>query len=127
MVTYSTNWMGPVSIEWYRERGLTHVATKTVRSELVAELMNLPVGAEYKQEDLTEYYCGGRIDIYGLSEEDYYCGKDEYGIGIMKARDWAEFGDWLDELNTEELESYEWLIENFENHYGQKISWAPKL
>lgn len=26
MITYNTNWMGPVNLDWYRERGFTMIA-----------------------------------------------------------------------------------------------------
>ena len=48
MITYSTNWMGPISTHWYRERGLV------------------------ENENITTYYCAGRIDI----RDDSKCGYD---------------------------------------------------
>lgn len=41
MINYSTNWMGPISLNWYMERGL-----------------------DYEKDR----YCCGRIDIYGTDD-----------------------------------------------------------
>ena len=55
MVTYSTNWMGPINIHWYRERGLLE-----------------PDGVSTKIS-----YSAGRIDIRD-SNKSGYSGWDEY-------------------------------------------------
>ena len=76
---------------------------------------------EYKS--YTESYSCGRIDIYGLDNEEYWGGKSEYSLGVMRTEDWNAFGDWLDELETPSLHAYNELICNFEKDYGQKIRW----
>ena len=58
--------------------------------------------------------------------EEYYCGQSEYGVAPMRTEDWNALGDWLDELKTEALLSYNELIEQFETHYGKKIRWADE-
>jgi hypothetical protein len=67
-VTYSTNWMGPISLSWYRKRGLL----------------------EEGSVEPTTYYCAGRIDIRGLDPEEYWNGWDEYGVAPMHGEDWGE-------------------------------------
>lgn len=101
-VTYSTNWMGPISLSWYKERGL------------------LKEGSV----EPTTYYCAGRIDIYGLDENEYYNGQHEYGLRPMHGEDWNALSDWLDDLETDELMSYGDLIEAFQLWYGKSIRWA---
>ena len=132
-VTYWSNFMGPISMHWYRERGLTHMVEKTCESELIrnalrtSKILNYPeieIGDTYELEEITVHYAGGRIDIYGLDPEKYYAGKDEYGLPVMHCEDWNALSDWLDDLTTDTLLSYNELIEQFEQHYGKKIRWA---
>lgn len=99
MISYSTNWMGPVSTKWYEDRGI-------------------PEGVDYS--------CG-RIDIYGLDEEEYWCGRHEYGVAPMLNEDWNALSDWLDELETYELTTYEELIHQFEHYNGKAITWSTGL
>ena len=101
MISYSTNWMGPVNLHWYKERGLLEAdgVTPTIR------------------------YSAGRIDIRDDTKEGY-AGWDEYSVAPMHGEDWNALGDYLWDLTTEELLSYNTLIEQFETHYGKKIRWA---
>ena len=99
MITYSTNWMGPINLNWYRERGLL----------------------EEGSVEPTTYYSAGRIDIRGVPDEPWGL---EYGVEPMHGEDWNHFSDWLDDFETEELVSYNTLIEQFETHYGKRIRWA---
>ena len=114
MITYSTNWMGPVATRWYEERNIPFVMKKTSDKLLPA--------VEYK--DYLESYSCGRIDIYGLDEEEYWCGKHEYGLAPMRTEDWNAFSDWLDEMDTDELWSYDKLIEHFQYYNKADIRWA---
>lgn len=114
MITYSTNWMGPVATRWYEERNIPFVMKKTSGKLLPA--------VEYK--DYLESYSCGRIDIYGLDEEEYWCGKHEYGLAPMRTEDWNAFSDWLDEMDTDELWSYDKLIEHFQYYNKADIRWA---
>ena len=108
-ISYSTNWMGPISIKWYRDHGLTRQVWKKVESDMVEEIIT--------------YYAGGRIDIRGLDDVDSYNGWHEYSVPIMHGEDWNKFSDWLDDLMTDDLLEYEQLIEMFENDTGCKIRW----
>ena len=101
MISYSTNWMGPISLHWYEERGLLEEdgVTPTIR------------------------YSAGRIDIRDDSKSGYD-GWDEYSVAPMHGEDWNALSDYLWDLTTEELLSYNDLIEQFETHYGKKIRWA---
>ena len=114
MISYSINWMGPVSTRWYEERDIPFVLKKTSGKIL-------PV-VEYK--DFLEDYSCGRIDIYGLDDDTYWCGKSEYSVAPMRAEDWNKFQDWLDELQTETLLTYKELISRFEKDYRKHIRWA---
>ena len=114
MISYSTNWMGPVSTRWYEERDIPFVLKKTSGKIL-------PV-VEYK--DFLESYSCGRIDIYGLDQQEYYAGKKEYGLAPMLTEDWNALGDWLDNIEDEYfVMTYKELIRQFEDHYGKPIRW----
>ena len=117
MISYSTNWMGPVSTRWYEERDIPFELRKTSGKIL-------PV-VEYKH--FLESYSCGRIDIYGLDEDEYWCGKSEYGVAPMLTEDWNAFGDWLDNIKDESLITYKELIRQFEEHQGQPIRWSTGL
>ena len=102
-VSYSTNWMGPVSLHWYAERGLLEDDGVTPK---------------------VQYSCG-RIDIRDSSKEGYD-GWDEYSVAPMHGEDWNALGDFLWDLESEELIPYKELIEQFEAHYGKKVRWADE-
>ena len=114
MISYSTNWMGPVATRWYEERNIPFEIRETCGKLLPK--------TEYKH--FLESYSCGRIDIYGLDEEEYWGGKHEYGLAPMRTEDWNNFSDWLDEMQTEELWSYEELIEHFQYYNKADIRWA---
>lgn len=99
MITYSTNWMGPISLEWYKKRGI---------------------------HETYEVYAGGRIDIRGLDCNEYYDGRHEYALPVMNGESWNKLSDWLEQLETDELISYEQLVEMFEVEHG-KIVWASDV
>ncbi len=114
MIHYSINWMGPISTKWYEDRNIPFVMKKSKGVE------PFPV-REYK--DFLESYSCGRIDIYGLDDQEYWCGKHEYGVAPMRSEDWDAFGDWLYNMQTEEIWSYEKLIEHFQYYNKADIRW----
>ena len=103
MITYSTNWMGPVSLRWYEERGLLEAdgVTPTIR------------------------YSAGRIDIRDDSKEGYD-GWHEYSVAPMHGEDWNDFGDWLEGFQTHELWEFDNLVAHYEAASGKKIRWADE-
>jgi hypothetical protein len=126
MIRYSTNWMGPVSIAWYQERGLTKMAVHSVDNKFTAELRQLNIGDTFLREEILEQYSGGRIDIRGLDHDDYYAGQSEYSLPTMHGLSWNLFSEWLDDFTSEELVPYEELIDRFETETGHTIKWAPE-
>jgi len=126
MITYSTNFMGPISIEWYRKRGLTHKVSKVLEYGRRFYPKGLGPGDVWEYDEITTHYCCGRIDIRGLDEEENYGGWGEYGVAPMRTEDWNALSDWLDELETYELTTYEELIDQFEHYNGKSIRWADE-
>ena len=127
MISYSTNWMGPVSSEWYRARGLTEIVTRTVDTEAISELFGKPIGETFELEEITERWCGGRIDISGLNEKEFYCGMSEYGLEVMDQQSWYLLTEWLDEFESDFLLTKTDLINKFERETGHKIRWAKDV
>ena len=116
MIRYSTNWMGPISTNWYKERGLLRpISRKIIEEGDVSEIVEYEVTTEQS---------GGRIDIYGVPDEHYPL---EYGLPVMHGEDWNALSDWLDTVETDDLWEYEHLIEKFEEYYGKKIRWADDI
>jgi hypothetical protein len=124
MITYSTNFMGPISTQWFVERGLTKKVKRIHRSNIIAVSKGARVGDEYEIDELTENYAGGRIDIRDDSKEGYD-GWNEYAVKIMHGEDWNALSEYLDGLETETLLDYDELINQFESQYGNSIRWAP--
>ena len=122
MITYSTNMMGPYSLDWYRERGLMIKTTKVVETPLMAELLKKPIGTSYEVEEVTKSYACGRIDVYGLDEKEYYGGMSEIAVPPMHIDDWYDFSDWLDEFSTDTPCTLVELVEEYEQE-NSKIRW----
>ena len=114
MITYSTNWMGPIATRWYEDRNIPFEIRETSGKILPK--------TEYKH--FLESYSCGRIDIYGLDESEHWGGKSEYSVAPMRTEDWNKLSDWLDELETYELATYEELIDQFEHYIGKAIRWV---
>lgn len=66
-----------------------------------------------------DYWAAGRIDIRGIPDDPY---GDEYGLSAMHMEDWCKLRDWLVTYKTEEVVSYETLIESYEKD-NPKIRW----
>jgi len=94
MITYSTNWMGPIYTKWYEDNNIT-----------------------------SQSYSGGRIDIHGLCEEDHWGGQSEWGVNLMKSESWDMLTEFLDNYKTENLVGPDVLIGEFEKETGHKIEW----
>lgn len=100
MITYSTNWMGPINLYWYEERGLLEADGVTPKIQ----------------------YSAGRIDIRDDSKPGYD-GWNEYSVAPMHGEDWNALSDFLWDFESEALIPYDELIELFEAEYGKKIRW----
>lgn len=115
--------MGPVSIEWFRKRGLTKKVSEVLKEGRIVYPEGLGPGDTWEYDKIATYYSCGRIDISGLDEEEYYNGSHEYSLPVMHSEDWNALSDWLDRLSGEKVVPYESLIMLFEAQYGRKIRW----
>jgi len=50
----------------------------------------------------------------------------EYSLPVMNIIDWEDFSEWLDELETETLLSFNELVAQFEQTVGKKIQWLKE-
>ena len=108
-VRYSTNWMGPLSIAWYENNGLT------VKVEKFNKFA--PDGI-LKTDEIIEHWACGRIDVYGYNT--HY--PEEISLPLMRAEDWNRFTKWLAELKT----NYVWSLDQIVTEYEKtnpKIQW----
>ena len=99
MISYFINQMGIYCKQWYIENGI-------------------PCTPEY-------YVAAGRIDIRDDTKQGYD-GWDEYAVAPMKQLSWNLLGDWLWDLETEEVVGYYRLIEMFEQQTRHKIEWVKE-
>ena len=89
--------MGPVSINWYKDRGLT------------------------KFDEITEHYSGGRIDVMGTDE----LFGTEISLPVMKSDDWSRFSKWILSLETETVWTLKEIVDEYEKTHP-KIAWYNK-
>ena len=116
-IRYSTNWMGPVNTQWYKDRGLTRRATRTLTED--SQLTGRKAGDTFEYDEITESYSAGRIDIYGTGEPY----KPEIGLDPMHSDDWNRFSNWLDTFETDDVWELKDLVEMYER-VNPKIRWA---
>jgi hypothetical protein len=121
MITYSTNWMGPINVDWYRQRGLTK--TKTVVQEEDSKYTDRKKGDIYEIEEITQQWCGGRIDVRGEGLGPY---GEELGLPIMRGDSYNLFSDWLDTFETDDVWTLAQLVELYERA-NPKIVWAKDV
>jgi hypothetical protein len=107
-IRYSTNWMGPISMRWFRDRGLTCKQPPRY-SEILQKWVN--------REEITERWMGGRIDVYGSD-----C-QTEIGLPIMSAQSWGEFSQWLNQYSSETEKTLDELVQEFYNNTNKRIKW----
>ena len=107
--------MGPVSMGWYRTRGLTQTQTKmgTGNSMFTTE------GEPYTSESITTHYSCGRIDVHNVPNEPY---GDEINEPPMLSSDWHQLGLWLETVKTMSVWTLKDLVTAYEQH-NPPITW----
>ena len=128
MFSYSTNWMGPVSTDWYSKNGLVKQVVKTCDSEVVRDLLrmtthpNIKIGDTYEDEEVSAYFATGRIDVRDSTKLGYD-GWHELSLPLMHGEDWNSFSRWLEDFITEELWELEGIVAQYEQDTGKVIRW----
>jgi hypothetical protein len=110
--------MGPVSLDWYRTRGLTRVEHKVATEDSM--LYNH--SEHYTSETITQHYSCGRIDVRGIPGEPY---GDEISVPPMLSSDWRLFSNWLDDVQTMSVWTLDNLVDAYQQH-NPKITWATE-
>ena len=110
--------MGPVSMDWYRARGLTRTETKIGDNDC----MLYKAGEAFTVETITTSYSAGRIDVRGIPDEPY---GDEISVPPMLSTDWRLFGNWLDDVQTMSIWTLKDLVTAYEQH-NPPITWAKE-
>ena len=108
--------MGPVSLDWYRQRGLTQVKHHVGDNDC----MLYKAGEAFTSESIIQHYSCGRIDVRGIPNEPY---GDEISVPPMLSTDWAMFGNWLDTVRTMSVWTLADLVTTYENQTNNKITW----
>ena len=117
MIGYSTNWMGVINLQWYRDRGLTQRVSRTLTED--SKLTGRRAGDVFEYDEITQEYACGRIDCRGTGLGPYGA---ELGVSPMKAQDWARFGSWLNTFETDDLWTMDQIVELYEQT-NPKIEW----
>ncbi len=107
--------MGPVSMSWYRTRGLTQTQTKTATENT----MFTTEGEQFTSESITTHYSCGRIDVHNVPDEPY---GDEINVPPMLSTDWVLFGNWLETVKTMSVWTLADLLIAYQQH-NPKITW----
>lgn len=115
VIRYSTNWMGPVSIKWYRDRGMTKMVDRVLSEN---NLLGKPAGTVVQYEEQTQHWSAGRIDIRGTGDPF----GDEISLPTMLSEDWGRFSQWLRTVETDNIWTLKQLIELYEKT-NPKITW----
>lgn len=121
MITYSTNWMGPVNMDWYRQRGLVESREHVLdENSITVKQGKNQAGDVVEHEHVTEHWCGGRIDVRGDGLGPY---GDELGLPVMRGDCYQQFSDWLATVCTKRVWTLAQLVERYEKT-NPKIVWA---
>jgi len=107
MWRYSTNLMGPFGLWWYAQNSIPYT-TELINSKYT----------NFKAVEVKNYekWYGGRIDCYcsDPTDPDYDHYPPELGLPIMSADSYSRFSQWLDDVSTESLVTFEDLRSMFE-------------
>jgi len=110
--------MGPATVQWYKERGLTREVTVVLTEEdRAVRYRAKKAGDTMTYDEITVTYCCGRIDVRRSDGTE-----DELALAPMLAEDWASFTEWLETFETDDVWTVDQLVSMYENING-KITW----
>lgn len=110
-VRYSTNWMGPISLDWFRDRGLTKRVTKVLDKD--SPISDKKKGDVVEFDEIVESYSAGRLDFWNPNDpESMY--PDEMGVPPMRSEDWNTFSDWLHTFRSDGVLSLKEIVAEYE-------------
>lgn len=106
MISYYLNQMGPWSMKWYTDRGLTEKQTIKFSEDFV---IKEKAGTELVVDVCTIQMAAGRIDISDGSPFG-----DEISVPVMYLEDWKNFGAWLWKFKTKRKWNLDRLVKEYE-------------
>ena len=106
--------MGPISINWYRERGLVRKVDRILQTDFHPTLKK---GDVWEVDEIITQYAAGRIDVYGMGEYG-----PEISVKPMLSSDWFQFSEWLCTFECETLWTLDELVLEYEKT-NPKITW----
>jgi len=110
--------MGPINLQWYKDRGLTERVTRTLTED--SKLTGRKAGTVIEYDNIIQEYSCGRIDCRGEGLGPF---GDEIGLSPMLAEDWGRFSKWLSTFETDFMWNLKDLVELYERE-NPKITWA---
>ncbi|NBP03823.1 MAG: hypothetical protein EBU90_27735 [Proteobacteria bacterium] len=119
VIHYRTNFMGPISTDWYKHRNL--ITTKSEVLETDSRISNLKKGDIFEYDHIIERWCGGRIDVYGTDDPYGY----ELSLPIMREDSYRLFSNWLETFETDDVWTLNQLVEFYERT-NPRIIWADE-
>ena len=72
-------------------------------------------------------YAGGRIDVYGLSEDDYYEGKTAISLPVMTASSFNALSVFLSNFSSSSALSYDNLMILYLAEGNPALEYAPEV
>lgn len=110
MITYSTNFMGPIAIPWYENNKIPYQQITRI---------NPITGTKTTTKKFMKNYAGGRIDVRG-TEDPYGL---EIGVPIMEAESWNELQQFLWTFTSKEVLTLQQIVQALEDETGFSIVW----
>jgi hypothetical protein len=103
--------MGPISLDWYKSRGLTKTVTVTVEPDSwLVNYKGYQAGDTVTLDEIVTRYSCGRIDVWGTGLEY----GPEIAVPVMRHDSWYLFGNWLQNLETDRVYTLHELVREYE-------------
>ena len=109
-VSYSLNWMGPISNKWYEDH--------KIPVKYTIDTTNKKTGEPVKYKIYEENYSAGRIVIQDGSQYP-----KEICVPPMRSSCWLKLGEWLIYYQTDEPKGLGTILKHFEENTGCQIVW----
>ena len=110
MITYSTNFMGPISVKWYEDNKIPYQSITRI---------NPNTGNKTTIKKFMKQYAGGRLDDNGTGEPFGV----ELGVPIMESESWNILQEFLWTFTSEEVLTLQQIVQALEDETGFSIVW----
>lgn len=110
MITYSTNFMGPLSTKWYEDNKIPYQSITRI---------NPITGNKTTIKKFMKQYAGGRLDVGGTGEPF----GTELGVPIMEMESWNILQEFLWTFSSKEVLTLEQIITALADETGHEVVW----